>query len=489
MPRRGLIIFNNLNAEKSGELSANRHFSTVKQIFCILGPIGKTGMEQEVSMHFSPSILAAPRQSLIVNQQLQQAITFLQMSNSELQAFMESQADENPFIRLKRHSDPVARHPSGVRSASGQDWDRIGALADTSGPSLYAHIAAQIAALDLDCSEYVLAELFLESLAPSGWLDAPLTEIALRAGVNPCIAEAMLLRLQKFEPTGVFARDLSECLRLQAAERGLLSPAFEKLLEHLPMLAAAELPALCRVCGTDMDGLRGMLRELRSFNPKPGAEFEQGELPLRAPDLLVDALAQGGWRLELNNSTLPAITVRETDMAKKPKAAAADYIAERLSVARWLSRAVQYRNQTVLRIGEEILRSQSAFFRNGPDHLRPMILKDVAEAVGVHESTVSRVSNAVTMATPFGVMALKRFFSAALPGQDGEADSAEAIRARIKRMIQSEPVGRPFSDETLVHMLGKEGVSVARRTVAKYREQLRIPTSALRRRQAILSAQ
>lgn len=439
-------------------------------------------------MHFSPSILATQKQSLVVNQQLQQAITFLQMSNSELQAFIESQADENPFVHLKQRNDPLSRHQTGAPSGDSKDWDRIGALADTGGPSLYAHVAAQIAALSLDDREQALAELFLEALAPSGWLEASVTEIALRADVADSVAHAMLTKLQRLEPTGVFSRDLAECLRLQAAERGVLTPEFTKLLEHLPMLAAAELPALCRICSTDMDGLRGMLRELRSFNPKPGAEFDQGAAPLRAPDLLVQALPQGGWRLELNNSTLPAVLVRDGDTARKPSAGASDYVAERLSVARWLSRAVQYRNQTVLRIGEEILRSQSAFFKNGPDHLRPMILKDIAEAVGVHESTVSRVSNAVTMATPYGVMALKRFFSAALPAQDGETGSAEAIRARIKRMIQSEVAGRPFSDETLVHMLDKEGVSVARRTVAKYREQLRIPTSALRRRQAILSA-
>lgn len=433
-------------------------------------------------MQFSPSILATQRQSLIVNQQLQQAITFLQMSNSELQTLVESQADENPFIHVRSRPDA----PRGV-AGTGSDWDRIAALADDRGPSLYAHVSDQIARMGLSEADLLLAEAFVDALAPSGWLDADLSDIAFRAGATIAQATALLKRLHKLEPAGVFARDLAECLRLQAAERGLLTPLFARVLDNLPLLAAADLTGLCRVCGADMADLRAVLRDLRALDPKPGARFDQGAMPLRAPDLLVHALADGGWRLELNNSTLPAVMVRETDMPQQKRGAGAEYVADRLSVARWLQRAIQYRNQTVLRIGEEILRSQKAFFRHGPDHMRPMILKDIADAVGVHESTVSRVSNAVTMATPYGVMALKRFFSAALPVQDGDSGSAEAVRARIKRLIQSEPAGRPHSDEKLVHLLAEEGVEVARRTVAKYREQLRIPTSALRRRQAILS--
>lgn len=439
-------------------------------------------------MHFSPSILASQRQSLVVNQQLQQAITFLQMSNAELQAFIESQADENPFVTLKHRSDAtLPRLPSA--SGTAQDWDRIGALADDAGPSLYGHVTAQIAALGLNAQDLALAEVFLEALAPSGWLDAPLEDIALRAGVPLDMAQNMLETLQKLEPAGLFARDLAECLRLQAAEQGLLTPVFAAVLDNLPMLAAADLRGLCRICRTDMDTLRAALRDLRGLNPKPGAGFDQAPMPLRAPDLLVNRLHEGGWRLELNNSTLPAVLVRDTDRPARHAKPGAEYLAERLSVARWLSRAVHYRNQTVLRIGEEILRSQRAFFENGPGHLRPMILKDIAEAVGIHESTVSRVTNAVTIATPHGCFALKRFFSAALPAHDGNSGSAEAVRERIRKLIQGETAGRPLSDEALVRLLDAEGVAVARRTVAKYREQLRIPTSALRRRQTLISSQ
>ena len=190
----------------------------------------------------------------------------------------------------------------------------------------------------------------------------------------------------------MFARDLAECLRLQAAEQGLLTPLFAKVLDNLQMVGNADLQGLCRICGVEMPHLRAALRDLRGLDPKPGARFEQAPMPIRAPDLLVSQLPQGGWRLELNNSTMPAVMVRDNE--SRSMRSGADYHAERLSVARWLSRAVQYRNQTVLKIGEEILRSQRAFFKAGPEHLRPMIMKDIADAVGIHESTVSRVSNA-----------------------------------------------------------------------------------------------
>lgn len=439
-------------------------------------------------MQFSPSILSSQRQSVVVNQQLQQAITFLQMSNSELLAFIESHADENPYIALKSRPEPQMPRSVSAVGAGGADWDRIGALADAGGPSLYAHIAQQISAMGLNACDQNVAELFLDALAPTGWLEASVTEVALRAGVPTQQAEAVLHQLQRCEPTGVFARDLAECLRLQAADLGLLTPVFRAVLDHLPLLAAADLAGLCRVCRTDMASLRNVLRELRSLDPKPGARFDQGPMPLRAPDLLVSRLPEGGWKLELNNSTLPAVMVRDTETPAHPRQHSDEYQSERLSVARWLSRAVQYRNQTVLKIGAEIVRNQRAFFDHGRDHLRPMILKDIADAVGIHESTVSRVSNAVTIDTPFGMMGLKRFFSAALTASDGATESAEAVRSRIRKLIQSEDSTRPLSDEALVRLLDAEGVSVARRTVAKYRENLRIPTAALRRRQAALTA-
>jgi RNA polymerase sigma-54 factor len=277
-----------------------------------------------------------------------------------------------------------------------------------------------------------------------------------------------------------------------------LTPLFASVLDNLPLLAAADLAGLARACRCDVGALRPVLRELRSLDPKPGTRFDGAPDPVRAPDLLVGPAPEGGWQVELNRSTLPRVLVRDelgTELARAPSARAgrpqggdaSGYIAERLSVARWLSRAVEHRNRTVLRIGEEIVREQSDFLARGPEHLKPMILKEIAAKAGVHESTVSRVSGGIMMATPHGAFPLKHFFTAALPSRDEAAGSAGAVRHRIGRLIRAEPAGRPLSDDQLVRLMEQEGIQVARRTVAKYREQLRIPASSVRRRQAVLS--
>ncbi len=440
-------------------------------------------------MQFTHSLSA--RHSLVVSQQLRQAIVLLQMGNSELQAFIESQSEENPFVELARPAPAPA-----LRTASrgtDEDWDRIAALPDTNGTSLYTTIASQIGTLGLSEADIELASVFVDALEPSGWLGASLTDIAERAGV--CITDAtrMLHRLQALEPAGIFARSLAECLRLQAAEQGLLTPLFDKVLCNLPMLAAADLAGLARVCGCSLADLRPILRDIRSLDPKPGTRYETSPEPVRPPDLLVSPAPGGGWQVELNRSTLPAVLIRDdeakrlSDAAAPRRADTGGYVTERLSVARWLARAVEHRNRTVLKIGEEIVRQQRDFFALGREHLKPMILKEIAEKAGVHESTVSRVTTGILMATPHGTYPLKHFFTAALPSRDETAGSAGAVRHRIERLIRAEPAGRPLSDDQLVQMMEAEGVSVARRTVAKYRDQLNIPPSSVRRRQAILS--
>ena len=440
-------------------------------------------------MQLSHSQSFSVRQSLVVSQQLRQAIILLQMGNSELQAFIESQSEENPFVELAK-TPPLPQSPM---QAKGEDWDRIGALADTNGPSLYMSIASQIAGLGLSEAEIELATVFVDALEPTGWLGASLGDIALLAGVSTQAATRMLHRLQALEPTGVFARSLAECLRLQAAEQGLLTPLFEKVLCNLPLLAAADLAGLARRCGCDQADLRPILRDIRSLDPKPGTRFDPNPDPIRPPDLLVLTAPEGGWQIELNRSTLPRVVIRDdeakrlNDMTPQRRADTGGYVNERLSVARWLSRAVEHRNRTVLKIGEEILRQQRDFLAKGRSCLRPMILKEIAEKVGVHESTVSRVTTGILMATPHGTFPLKYFFTAALPSREDSAGSAGAVRHRIERLIRAEPAGRPLSDDQIVKMMECEGVSVARRTIAKYREQLSIPPSSVRRRQAVLS--
>jgi RNA polymerase sigma-54 factor len=439
-------------------------------------------------MQLSFSTSVSHRQSHTVSHQLRQAIVLLQMGNAELLSFIEAQAEENPFVEVRMPVQPAPSLPSAC--AGEDDWDRIAALPDRTGLSFYAHVAAQIAALPLDQEEAVLAAVFLDELEPSGWLGAPVDRIAALAGASDAAAQQMLERLQRLDPPGVFARSLAECLRLQAQEAGLLSPLFDAVLCNLPLLAAADLPGLARACGCSVPDLRPVLRHLRALDPKPGARFAPDPDPIRPPDLIVTR-AQAGWSVELNRSTLPAVIVADAGSALaagRPEAVAVGgYVAERLSVARWLARAVDHRNRTVLAIGEEIVRHQQAYFALGPQYLRPLVLKDIAAAVGVHESTVSRVTTGILMATPHGTFPLKQFFTAALPTNSAEAGSAGAVRHRIARVIKAEPADRPLSDDQLVRLMQEEGVTVARRTVAKYREQMNIPSSAVRRRQAVVA--
>lgn len=439
-------------------------------------------------MQVSFSTAIGHRQSLAVSQQLRQAIVLLQMGNAELQEFIEAQSEDNPFVEL---ASPAAVPAQSRKPAMDDDWDRIAALPDRAERSLYVHVATQIAALDLTPDEAALAAVFLDELEPSGWLGAATADIAERAGVPVEVAEALLMRLQRLDPAGIFARTLAECLRPQAEERGLMTPLFDAVLRNLPLLAAADVAGLGRACGCAPADLRGVLRLLRSLDPKPGTRFDAEPEPVRPPDLLVSAAPGGGWLVELNRATLPAVVVRD-DTARGLSPAArrsgtAGYVSERLSVARWLSRAVEHRNRTVLRIGEEIVRCQTAFFSRGPAHLRPMILREIAAAAGVHESTVSRVTGGILMATPHGTFPLKHFFSAALPASEAAAGSAGAVRHRIGTLIRAEPLAAPLSDDQLVRLMQAEGVSVARRTVAKYREQLNIPSSSARRRQAVVA--
>jgi len=439
------------------------------------------------------------RQSVVVTAQLQQAIQLLQMGNADLQSFIESQAEENPFLDLSTRSAPAAPGPNGrdltlpsqLRSGE-NDWDRLGQLAADPGPSLYAHAAAEVARLNLAPREALMAEAFLDALEPSGWLGQPLAAIADRLFISEDEAEALLHKLQRVEPAGLFARNLAECLRLQAADQGLLTPSFATLLDNLPMLAQADLRGLCRVCAVSMDDLKAMLRQVRSFNPKPGATFDATPMPQRAPDLIVTRGADG-WRVDLNRSTLPTVVVKEGEARRLStrRVEANAYVAERLSVARWLSRAVEHRNQTTLKVGAEVVRRQTEFLELGASRMRPMVLREVAEAIGVHESTVSRVCSGIMIATPQGTFPLKSFFSAALAsreGDAGEAGSASAVRHRIQKLIATENPEDPLSDDAIARIIGQEeGVHLARRTVAKYRDQLRIPSSVDRRRRAIMN--
>lgn len=445
-------------------------------------------------MQLQVSNQVGQRQSLVVTAQLQQAIHLLQMGNNDLQSYIEKEAEENPFVDVKLGKSEANAPTDRIReqrlpsSGASDDFDYIGTRVASAAPSLYEHIAGQFDMMFDTVAERALAEQFLEAIEPSGWLGESLANIAAQNFISEDEAEHMLFRVQQVEPAGLFARNLAECLALQAEDKGILSHRFQIILEHLPMLANADLKGLSRVCKCSMDELKVELRNIRSLNPKPGADFDMSDTVQRAPDLLVSK-GENGWLVDLNRSTLPSVVVDEKKAANFGKCDdEGSYVGERLSVARWLRRAVEHRNMTTIKVGAEVVRRQSDFLEKGPAFIKPMILKDVAEAIGVHESTVSRVTTGMLIATPQGTFPLKSFFSASLAGKGDEDGSAAAVRHRIQQLVKNENPKAPLSDDALAKMITDEGTHLARRTVAKYREMLNIPSSFQRKRQAKLAA-
>ncbi len=430
----------------------------------------------------------AQQQTLVMTQQMQQAIALLQLSNTDLQSYIDKEAEENPYIALDHAPRPLPSLPySGTAST---EWDDPASRLSNGPLSLYAHVAAQFDLMFADPTDRFVADRFLEALDPSGWLGEPLDVIAADCHMTQPEAQDMLRRVQDVEPAGLFARDLAECLALQAEDRGMMTPVFRCLLDHLQRLAAADLNGLTRVCQCSMEKLRDALKQLRSLNPKPGADFVQETTLEREPDLIVTR-GKTGWQVELNRSTLPSVQIDEPRAVHNGRNPAShDYVTERLNVARWLRRAVDHRNQTTLAVGVEIMRRQIGFLDHGPAHLAPMTLADVAQAIGVHESTVSRVTTGLLMATPQGTFALKRFFGASLPNDaDSEnPSSAAAVRYQVQKLIDAEDPAAPLSDDAIAHTISSGGPVLARRTVAKYRDMLGIPSSFARRRQGKLKA-
>jgi RNA polymerase sigma-54 factor len=353
--------------------------------------------------------------------------------------------------------------------------------------TLREHLIEQLQ-LDLPQGAERLIGLHLIDLVDeAGYLRENLDEVALRLGCPAGQVAAVLSRLQQFDPPGVFARSLSECLALQLRDRDRLDPAMATLLDHLGLLAQAEFPALIKLCGVLPDDLPEMIAEIKALNPKPGLTFAQDPIEAVVPDIFVLPSAGGGWRIELNSATLPKVLVNRTYHAELMRHAgdkrAREYVSERLQSANWLVKALDQRARTVLRVAEAVVARQLPFLQRGVQHLRPLVLRDIAAATELHESTVSRATADKYVATPRGNFPFRYFFSNALPGTNGDAShSAEAIRQQLKAMIDQEDAGNVLSDDQIVALLRTGGVVIARRTIAKYRESLGIPSSAQRRR-------
>lgn len=375
----------------------------------------------------------------------------------------------------------AARHDNSF------DTDERGIEDVPEGPrSLREHLSEQLRLAFDQPAERLIGAHLIALLDPAGRLSAEPSALALALGATLAEVERVRARMLQFDPVGCFALSLSECLAAQLAERNRLDPAMQALLDNLELLAQREMRQLMRICGVDAEDLTEMVAELRRLDPKPGTRFDSVPLAPLVPDILMRPEEAGGFHLELNPETLPRVLVNHRFHARiSPGMHGAErtFLAERLAAANWLVRSLEQRAATILKVAAEIVRQQSGFFRHGVQHLRPLILREVAEAVELHESTVSRVTANKYIATPRGIFELKYFFTTALAGLGGQTHSAEAVRSRIRELVDAELPEAVLSDDAIASALRGEGVDIARRTVAKYREALRIPGSAQRRRE------
>jgi RNA polymerase sigma-54 factor len=354
--------------------------------------------------------------------------------------------------------------------------------------TLSAHLAEQMALAIADPAGRMIGQYLIDMVDEAGYLSGDFDTIAEKLGAPRAKVEAVLAVLQTLDPPGVCARNLTECLAIQLKDRNRFDPAMRTLVEHLDLLAKRDLAALRRLCGVTEEDLADMIAEIRNLNPKPGLAFGSTMVQPIVPDVYVRAASDGTWQVELNSDTLPKVLISQRYYAQVSKTPRNDkdktYLADCLQTATWLVRALDQRAKTILKVSSEIVRQQDAFFANGVQHLRPLNLKTVADAISMHESTVSRVTANKYMATTRGIFELKYFFTSSIASVDGgEAHSAEAVRHRIRQLIDAETAADVLSDDTIVDKLRAAGIEIARRTVAKYREAMRIPSSVQRRRE------
>jgi RNA polymerase sigma-54 factor len=497
-------------------------------------------------MALSQKLELRQSQSLVMTPQLMQAIKLLQLSSLDLVAYVDAELERNPLLERaedddgddRRSPDAGTLAPNGATDGGGEALetdaetasgeldvdldnvfpdDHVGAGGEAA-PSLPAeswstvptrkpvssddynleafvaedkslsdHLSDQLGLAVADPTMRMIGQVLINEVDDAGYLGVGLASIAERLGAPLDLVERTLAVIHTFEPTGVGARDLGECLAIQLRERDRFDPAMAMLVDHLDLVAKRDRAALRRLCGVDEEDLADMLAEIRSLNPKPGSAFDAGPVQAVIPDVVVRPGPDGGWLVELNSGTLPKLLVNQTYYATVSKKRRSDseraYIADCLQTASWLVKSLDQRARTILKVATEIVRQQDAFLANGVQHLRPLNLKTVAEAIGMHESTVSRVTSNKYMATTRGIFELKYFFTAAIASAEGgEAHSAEAVRHRIRRLVDDETADAVLSDDAIVRLLREAGIDIARRTVAKYREAMRIASSVQRRR-------
>jgi len=483
-------------------------------------------------MRIGPSLLLTSRQTLAMTPQLQQAIKLLQFSHLELAAFIQQELEKNPLLQeeppndgsMDEHEPAAIEAPTDTAEvlaaaapALADADDRwMGDLADRGGDglasrtgaregvadaldfvaerptSLASHVLGQIDLIFSDANERRIALKLAEGLDEAGYCQMEAGAVARALEVPIETVEQVWARLRGIEPVGLFARTLTECLGAQLAERDRLDPLMKTFLTHLDLVAAGELGQLRRRCGIDEEDLRDMLAELRTLDPRPGQRFVFEPIQPVTPDLLLTQVkdaetGEEGWHIELNTEALPKVLIdrnyHATLMKRVRAKADREFVAERFQSANWLVKTLEQRATTILKVAREIVRQQDGFFRHGVSAMKPLVLRDIAIATELHESTVSRVTSNKYIATPHGIYELKYFFTSALPARTpGVMVSSEAVRSRIRHLIGGENASQPLSDDRIVALLKDEGIEIARRTVAKYREAMRIPSSAERRR-------
>jgi RNA polymerase sigma-54 factor len=382
-------------------------------------------------------------------------------------------------------SEPAFATRGAAATGDDGDYSLEQRLSET--VTLRQHLTEQLQLAVADPVERAIGACLIDQLDDSGYLTDDLVELAEQLGCALERVEAVLAVLQGFEPTGIFARSLGECLALQLKERDRYDPAMQVLIENLELLARGEHVRLKKLCGVDHEDLIEMIAEIKALDPRPALSFEGEVAPPVIPDVLMRPDRQGGWIVELNSETVPRVLVNSDYYARVSAQVRSkkerEYLNDRLQSANWLVKALHQRATTILKVASEIVRQQDAFFRKGVEHMKPLTLRDIATEIEMHESTVSRVTSNKYIATPRGTLELKYFFTAAIAGADGTAHSAEAVRHRIRLLIDAESGRDVLSDDTIVELLRKDGVDIARRTVAKYREAMRIPSSVQRRRE------
>ncbi len=479
-------------------------------------------------MQISQNLKLKQSQSLVMTPQLQQAIKLLQLNNLELSNLVNKELEENPFLENENESvelednknneyeetndlkdsfengESISDEPKNedyenrwdtennyesFKKGNSLDHNDVGSVIEqtlSNKVSLKSIIQSQADLQFQSKEDKRISEILTDYIDENGWITENLVNISEFSGFKISEIERILKIMQTFEPDGIFARNLKECLKIQLRNKQMLVNTSEVIIDNLEMLGNGNIKSLQKLTSLKEEELREQIKIIRSLDPKPGKKYSDDNSNIFHPDVIVSRV-NSDWSVELNESTLPKITINEDYVKEieslKCKESDKKFINESLNSAKWLLKAIQQRNLTTLKISSEIVNQQKQFFEKGKKFLKPMVLKDVAKKINMHESTVSRVTSDKLMLTPRGIFEMKLFFSASISStKKGETHSAESVRESLKKLISSEPVNNPLSDEMLVEKLQDEGIDLARRTVAKYRELLNIPASSVRRK-------